>query len=84
MRRTWMVVLGGVVVFACVGCGPSDSPKSGDRRIVKNYDGTYTVQTYRRYPAWEGVGRGNASTLEAARAFKQRIDSDYAKPEVVE
>ena len=67
-----------VICLFCFGCGP----ESGDSRIIKNTDGTYTVQCYWRHPSWHGVGRGNSGTLEEARRLREKID--YTEPEVIE
>lgn len=79
-----------LAVYACLSSACSTNsdtfaktgPKSNESRIVQNNDGSYTVETWRDFPHWQGVGRGNTGTLEQARKLKNLIDP--YEPRVVE
>lgn len=58
-----------------------EPPKSGDYRIVRNPDGTFTVERYETYPNWHSVGTGNSwGTLDRA---KRLLDALESRPQVV-
>lgn len=60
---------------------PAKSPEiqSGTLRIVKNFDGTYTVESYVIHPHWHSVGTGNKfSTVEEARTLKRQLEQPFA------
>lgn len=56
---------------------PKSGPKSGDYRIVKNPDGTFTVERYETYPAWHSIGNGNSfKTLDMAKGLLEALTSE--------
>ena len=65
-----------VIVLAVMLSGCSRGPKANESRIVQNGDGTYTVETWRDFPHWSSVGRGNKSTLEEAAKLQALINQE--------
>lgn len=52
------------------------APEANDKRIVKNADGTFTVEYYWPYPAWHPRGPAySVATLEEAKKWLARYEA---------
>lgn len=84
-KKSKLCVLVIVLTTLLIGCDNKPvtdcSPKANEARIVKNIDGTYTVETFCNFPHWQSIGQGNKGTLEGAEALYRAIS--HNEPEIV-
>lgn len=64
-----------IIILAVVVLAGCDRVKynSGDHRIIKQYDGTYYIETYYPSLSWHSLGYTKYDTLDQAKAMTSRL-----------
>jgi hypothetical protein len=70
MRKIFLLLL---PIF-CLGCSQDKSSQSCDLRIVKNHNGTFSIQVYSKYPGWHYLGIITYKNLDEAKRVKNLIN----------